>query len=160
MATEGISQALMQSMLSAQKASAGGGGDEGQMDFADFLGKALGAKISLLAKLTGGAAPDVGQAGQVSLTQPIDAQGIAGSNIPNLLSQVDSSGGVLYRAFKMLISNRDIINMAEGVGGDIHATVASLGESMFQSIPWESLGSISSQTFASAAPSIDMGMSV
>ena len=154
---QGISLADLQSQLSAGKAGSGGG-DEEQSDFADFISKALAGKVSMLAKLSGGVLPNMADPENAAITKMFDAQGPADKKIGGILSAIEAPGGVLWRAIKMVFSNRAIHNLAEGVGGEIHSSVAAFVESFAPSIPIESLGSISSQRFASAAPSLGAGM--
>ena len=156
---QGISLSDLQSQLSAGKSSSGGG-DEEQSDFADFITKALAGKVSLVAKLSGGALPNMADPENAAPTKMFDSQGPTDKKIQGLAVLATNQGNFIWRAIKMLFSNRAITDFTAGVGGDLYASLGSLVESFAPSIPIESLGSISAQTFASAAPSIGAGMEI
>lgn len=116
--------------LGLLKPTSGGSGGEGQVDFADFLSKAVGGKISMLAKLSGGALPNLAQLGEVPAHQGLDSNGIKDAKMPGLAAMNNGQDGVILKALKTLFADGSIKSLVEGVGGNVLDVVAmSYGES-------------------------------
>lgn len=182
----GISLSDLQSQIAAGQVASAGGGEEEQSDFADFLTKAIAERLSVVASLTGGGLPNVSNMESAAPTKSYDSQGPLDKKIQGLAVLATNQGNFIWRALKMALSNSKITDMAAGVGGGAEISagdmggggggggegmmMASLGdsgmslgafvESFAPSIPIESLGSISPQTFASAAPMRGMDMDI
>ncbi|MDX2074438.1 MAG: hypothetical protein SFX19_08775 [Alphaproteobacteria bacterium] len=173
----GISLSDLQSQLAAGQA-ASAGGEEEQSDFADFITKAIAGRVGMVARLSGGLLPNMNDPENAAPTKMFDSQGPLDKKIQGLAVMATNQGNFIWRALKMVFSNRNITDMAAGVGGggeggamgSLGDFIASLGdsgmslgsfvESFAPSIPIESLGSISPQTFASAAPMRGMDMDI
>ncbi|MDE3060225.1 MAG: hypothetical protein KGJ06_04375 [Pseudomonadota bacterium] len=97
-------------LLSQQRASQGSGGEssvnakttvEGAID--EGAPKAMGAvtKMAIAANLS--------EFGQVSLTKPVDTEGVQGKNIPSMFESLNTKGGVLAKFLHdIFVKNRDV----------------------------------------------------
>lgn len=136
------------------------GGDDGtnSEDMLQSLAKAGGEKVaSTAAKLGATFGVNLSSVGSVSVTQPIDSEGLSGKTIPSLMSSVSTNGGFLVKLLHdVFVKNREVTDHTTGVGGGEQIAAASGGSGFEGGSSFASGGDFSSMVSPASFPDYPM----